>query len=60
MDFTFADFDHRAFPFEGFATADVLGKYVGLGTEVFALGLFEDHRGERRNLPIVRSLFTSL
>jgi hypothetical protein len=55
MDFSSADFDQCAFPFEGFATADVLGKYVGMGTEVFALGLFDKHRGQERNLPIFRS-----
>lgn len=50
-----AQLDHLVFPHSMCATDEVLQKNaVGLGDEVFVVGLFRHHHGNRRNIPIVR------
>ena len=50
-----AQLDHIVFPHSLCATAEVLkNNAVGLGDEVFVVGLFRHHHGNRRNIPIVR------
>ena len=50
-----SDTDHLAFSAEDFATEDFVKKEgVGLGDEVFLVGLFSEHYGKKRNIPIVR------
>jgi hypothetical protein len=47
--------DHKILPTSLCATEDLLSKFhVGLGDEVFVVGLYRHHRGDRRNIPIVR------
>ncbi len=48
-------YDHIAWPLEKSVTDQVLESYsVGSGDEVFITGLFLNHHGAQRNLPIVR------
>lgn len=50
-----AQLDHLVFPHALCATGDVLRtNAIGLGDEVFVVGLFHHHHGNRRNIPIVR------
>ena len=50
-----AEFDHLVFPATGIATADVIRtQSVGIGDEVFIVGLFVHHYGQQRNIPIIR------
>jgi hypothetical protein len=47
--------DHLIFPHSLCATDEVIQtNEVGLGDEVFIVGLFRHHHGNRRNIPIVR------
>lgn len=47
--------DHLVIPSSMCATSEVLQKNeVGLGDEVFVVGLFRHHHGSRKNIPIVR------
>jgi len=48
-------FDYRHLPIACSATEDKIRNHgIGIGSEVFVSGLFSLHRGEDRNLPIVR------
>ena len=50
-----AAFDHLVFPHSLCITDETLkSNEVGLGDEVFVVGLFKHHHGNRRNIPIVR------
>lgn len=50
-----ADCDHLIFPLSRCVTPEVMqDNEVGLGDEVFIVGLFRHHSGSRRNIPIVR------
>ncbi|HWS69795.1 MAG TPA: hypothetical protein VN325_44075 [Steroidobacteraceae bacterium] len=50
-----SDWDHIAVPsVSGFTPALALEHEVALGEEVFIVGLFRHHRGQKRNIPIVR------
>jgi len=47
--------DHRFFPLANALTPDQFAEHeLGIGTEVFIVGLFANHVGERRNIPIIR------
>ena len=47
--------DHLVIPSSMCATSEILRKNeVGLGDEVFVVGLFRHHHGVRKNIPIVR------
>jgi hypothetical protein len=47
--------DHLAIPVSMCATAQRMATHeVGLGDEVFIVGLFRHHHGTRKNIPIVR------
>jgi len=51
----FNGFDHNLFPTEGFVTPEVVAKeQIGVGNEVFVVGLFHHHYGEKNNIPIIR------
>lgn len=48
-------FDHLVVPASGIATTDVVRtQEIGIGDEVFIVGLFIHHYGQQRNTPIVR------
>lgn len=48
-------YDYLTIPFTMFMTSDVMKqKYVGIGDEVFTTGLFINHFGKHRNIPIIR------
>ena len=48
-------FDHKVFPVAAFLTTALRTDLrVGLGDEVFFVGLFREHSGLQRNVPIVR------
>jgi hypothetical protein len=48
-------FDHLGFLLTGAATNEVITKHkIGIGDEVFVVGLFASHHGRQRNIPIVR------
>jgi len=50
-----AQLDHLVFPHGLCVTDEVLKSHaVGLGDEVFVVGLFRHHHGNKRNIPIVR------
>lgn len=50
-----AELDHLAIPFNLCATEETLAAHeVGLGDEVFVVGLFRHHSGNTKNIPIVR------
>ncbi len=50
-----AELDHLIFPLSLCVTDEVIEKNaVGLGDEVFVVGLFRHHYGNRKNIPIVR------
>jgi hypothetical protein len=50
-----ADWDHLVFPTTLAASANVIGaQQIGIGEEVFIVGLFSHHFGNARNIPIVR------
>ena len=47
--------DYLVYPMDRFATEDVISKEgIGLGEEVFVVGLFHEHVGKKRNIPIIR------
>lgn len=47
--------DHGVFPIVGFATPErVTSEDIGLGEETFIVGLFANHHGNSKNIPIVR------
>ena len=47
--------DHLYYPVAGFATDDVVSQQqIGVGDDVFLTGLFVNHYGRDRNVPIVR------
>ena len=47
--------DHMAWPLDLIVTPEVIKQQeIGVGNEVFLVGLFSQHHGERRNIPIVR------
>ena len=49
------DCDHRPFSLRSAATEDVIKEHkIGIGDEVFVVGLFVSHVGQQRNIPIVR------
>ncbi len=48
-------FDYLALPIEYAVTEDIIKKEnIGVGDDVFLVGLFANHFGSQRNLPIVR------
>jgi len=48
-------FDYMSFPFDSFLTAQIADEQgVGIGDEVFMVGLFASHYGKQRNVPVVR------
>jgi hypothetical protein len=50
-----ANHDHQFFPLSGFSTDEVMAKWkIGIGDEIFLVGLFYGHIGRQRNTPIVR------
>ena len=49
------DLEHKSIPIGMFATKDVIKQYgIDVGDELFFPGLFHPHKGEQRNIPIVR------
>ncbi len=47
--------DHLLYPLERFATREIVGSQaIGVGEEVFLTGLFVNHVGQSKNIPIVR------
>jgi hypothetical protein len=49
------DSDHLVYPLSGIVTPAVIeSEQLGHGSEVFLVGLFAHHSGQRRNIPIVR------
>jgi hypothetical protein len=46
--------DHLTIPLSNFVTDEILKKHVGIGSEIFMAGLFANHHGQQRNIPIVR------
>ncbi len=49
------DLDHLVFPLSGLVTDERISKYsIGLGDEVIVVGLFSQHHGTQKNIPIVR------
>jgi hypothetical protein len=47
--------DHLVFPLEGFLSHDEIAEGgVGPGNSVFVVGLFPQHKGAKRNIPIIR------
>jgi len=47
--------DHLLIPTSTFATDEIVAREeIGLGEEVFLVGLFSEHIGKKRNTPIVR------
>ena len=47
--------DYRVYPLDRAATDEVIAREsIGVGEEVFVTGLFSNHYGRERNLPIVR------
>jgi hypothetical protein len=48
-------FDHRAFSWDGILTPEVIEREaVGVGEDTFIMGLFVNHYGKNRNIPIMR------
>lgn len=51
----FIGFDHNLFPTAGFVTPEVVAnEQIGVGNEVFVVGLFHHHYGQKNNIPIIR------
>ncbi len=49
------EFDQEVFPVESFATEEVIEREaIGIGEEVFLIGLFVKHFGKHKNNPILR------
>ena len=50
------DLDQKCLPLESFATNEVISReWVGLGDDVFVVGLFRFRKGKERNLRILRT-----
>jgi len=50
-----SEFDYLVYPLSAAATVDRIPKLgIGVGDEVFLVGLFINHAGSKRNIPIVR------
>lgn len=48
-------FDCRSFAWEGIVTEELIAREgIGVGEDIFAVGLFVNHFGQQRNIPIVR------
>ncbi len=48
-------FDYKVIPIEMAATREVIGKEkISIGDDVFLTGLFKNHYGQERNIPIIR------
>ena len=48
-------FDHKVYPIESMVGPEILQEHaIGIGDEVFLVGLFSQHYGTERNIPIVR------
>ena len=48
-------FDHRVLPITTFVMPDVMAACtIVVGSEIFLAGLFAQHHGQRRNIPIIR------
>jgi hypothetical protein len=49
------EFDQLSYPLRSLVTADLIGaEGIGIGDEVFLVGLFAQHCGSEKNIPIVR------
>jgi hypothetical protein len=49
------DLDHLSYPLNSAATEEVIKEHaIGVGEEVFLTGLFVNHSGKEKNIPIVR------
>ena len=49
------DFDHNVLPFSMFVNeARIKEHSIGIGDEVFLIGLFSQHYGSQRNVPLLR------
>ncbi len=47
--------DFPVYPMDRFATEEMISKEgIGLGEEVFVVGLFHEHDGQKKNIPIIR------
>jgi hypothetical protein len=50
-----AEFDHQALPLSMFADDAIISQEaIGIGDEVFLAGLFSQHHGSQRNIPLLR------
>lgn len=48
-------FDHKQWPMHGFCDSETIQKeQIGIGEDVFFMGLFSQHYGQERNIPIAR------
>ncbi|MGD0855326.1 MAG: hypothetical protein ABSA18_05925 [Dehalococcoidia bacterium] len=48
-------FDYRFIPLEMSATQEIINKEnIGVGDDIFLTGLFQNHYGSQRNIPIIR------
>jgi len=48
--------DHLAYPLHGFMFENVMRQMgIGIGDDVFIVGLFPRHTGSKRNIPIIRA-----
>jgi len=48
--------DHKAVPVDAFVTIDIMrNENIGPGDDVFLTGLFVEHAGKRKNVPIIRA-----
>lgn len=49
-------FDYKSITIKMAATDDIIKRYaIGVGDDVFMTGLFSEHTGQQKNLPIVRT-----
>ncbi|MGO8949130.1 MAG: hypothetical protein ACLQUY_16090 [Ktedonobacterales bacterium] len=52
----FKDFEYQAIPFENCATSDDIASLgIGIGDQLFIVGMFANQEGTQRNMPIMRS-----
>jgi len=55
------EFDHRTFPSDRFLDIGSLQiNNLGIGSDVFLAGLFRNHYGKQKNIPIIRTGSNSL
>jgi len=53
--FPWSELDHQWFPMKGIATPEVIEREkIGVGEELFTVGLFHRHIGKLKNIPVVR------